>query len=202
MSKKPFSNSHPRRVAAEEANIALMLSGSYVRKTLDQDEYDRLKQTDFNALIFSEVPWVVVTNAKKKSKRGILARIANLSSDGTYVRYRHPVFPKRCSFATLSILAAVAYKPSAFLASLMGNSTLSVKRIRDGSLFTGILVGSEGDTYASLMIPSESPLGFDFIDIELDTNPYNKANLVSIVSRNPKNASAILGSISKSLLSK
>ncbi len=184
MKKRTFSNTHPRREAAEKEGIALMLSGSYVLTTLDKDEFDRLRRTNLASLSFSTNPSVVVTNAASNSKRGKLARIAHLSTDGRYVRYRN-LSGKLASVATLSLVAATAYTPAEFLALFRKNETLHVRRLRDGKEFTGILVGSDEHIYSSLLIPSNASQGFDFLDIETGANAHNSRVLVSIIERNP-----------------
>lgn len=185
MIKRTFSNTHPRREAAEKDGIALMLSGSYVLKSLDQDEFDLLRRTALSSIPFADAPSVVVTNAKSNSKRGKLARIAHLSTDGRFVRYRHRIFASRTSIATLQLVGGLAYTPADFLALVASNETLHVRRQHDRKEFTGILFGSDQHAYSSLLIPSDTAPGFDFLDIETEPNAHNARALVSILARSP-----------------
>lgn len=192
MKKRTFVNTHPRREAAEKDGIALMLSGSYVLTRLDQDEYHLLQLTDLTSISFSDTVSVVITNAKSKSKRGKLARIAHLSTNGRFVRYCDPIFASRTSVATLSLIAAIAHAPTDFLALVRDNETLHVRRLHDRKEFTGILVGSDRHAYSSLLIDSTRSPGFDFLDIETEPNPHNSRTLVAIIDRNPISADAFL----------
>ena len=196
LKRRTFSNTHPRREAAENIGIALMLSGSYVLSSLDQDEYDLLRRTSLADLSFSGLPSVVITNGESKSKRGKLARIAHLSSNGRFVRYRHPVFGSRNSISTLALIAAIAHTPTEFLGGLSRNETLHVRRLHDRKEFTGILVGSDEHLYCSLLIPSSAPPGFDFLDLETEANAHNARALVSIVERNPVKTAELINSLS------
>ncbi|MEO6754500.1 MAG: hypothetical protein ABIP85_22215 [Chthoniobacteraceae bacterium] len=198
MTKRTFSNTHPRREAAEKDGIALMLSGSYVLTSLDQDEFDLLRRTAPNTLSFPDEPTVVVTNAKSKSKRGKLARIAHLSADGRFVRYRNPIFASRTSIATLQLIGGIAYTPANFLAHIANNETLHVRRQHDRKEFTGILYGSDQHAYSSLLIPADTAPGFAFLDIETEPNPHNARALVSVLARNPLSPAQFILSISTS----
>ena len=196
MKRKTFSNSHPRREAAENDGIALMLSGSYVLTNLDQDEFDLLHRMDLKKISFCNSPSVVITNAKSKSKRGKLARIAHLSTNGSFVRYSNPIFTSRTSVATLLIIAAVAYSPADFLSLVRKNETLRVRRLHDHKEFTGILIGSDQHTYSSLLVHSAALPGFNFLDIETEPNAHNANVRVSIIERNPIKTDDFLRNIS------
>ena len=184
MKKQIFINTHPRREAAEKDGIALMLSGSYILSKLDQCEFDSLRQLDQSKIIFSEQPSVVLTNAHSKSKRGKLARIASLSGDSRFARYRHPVFPSQSSIISLQLIKATAFTPNQFVTLLRSNDTLHIRRQFDGKEWVGVHFGSKSHTYSTLVIPAETPLGFDFVDIETEPNPHNTRSIVSIVPKN------------------
>jgi hypothetical protein len=185
MKTPTFHNSHPRRLAAESQGIALMLSGSYVLRNLNQDELDALQRIKHSALKFSDDVSVVVTNAESKSQRGRLARLAFLSSDGQFAKYRHPQFPSRSSVISLRLIKATAHSPRDFVASLKGNETLQIRRQHDAKAWFGILFGSDSHVYSSLVVAAPTSVGFDFIDIETQPNPYNSQMIVSVLQRNP-----------------
>lgn len=195
MTKRTFSNTHPRREAAEKDGIALMLSGSYVLTSLNQDEFDRLRRTALSSIHFVDTPSVVVTNAYSKAKRGSLAHIGHLSVDGRFVRYRHPIFPSRTSVITLKLIKGTAYPIADFQALVRSNETLHVRRQQDWREFTGILIGSDQHKYSSLLIPSGNAPGFDFLDIETESNPHNAGVIVSVIARNPVPAHQFLLSL-------
>ena len=185
MKKRTFRNTHPFREALEKDGIALMLSGSYVLTTLDEDALEAIRRADRSKLSFSEQQSVVVTNAHSNSKRGKLARIARLSSDGRFARYHHPVFSSRSSIISLRLINAAAFTPEQFITLLRDNETLHVRRQCDGRDWVGVLFGSDADVYSSLVIPADTPLGFDLVDIETELNPHNARGVVTVIGRNP-----------------
>jgi hypothetical protein len=184
MSKPKFNYSFPRWEDAEKRGIALQQSGSYVLKSVDQDELDSLARVEFKKISFSDMPFVVVANSQSSSKRGKVARFARMSADGRFASYQHPVFRSRVSYVSLSLIKGTAYTPAQFIDLIRCNDVIRVRRLHDNKEFRGVIFGSDLDAYSTLLVPTRTPIGFDLVDIETEHNAYNKFVVVSVLGRN------------------
>ena len=182
---KRVTNGIGLRKDLEANGIGLNSSGSYVLRSFDADELDRVQKLDFSKLEFSEVDYVVVA----LGPQGSLAKLAKVTSDRKFARY----FGGKC--VPVALIEGEVFTRSDFIKSLAQNSTLRVTRLSDAKDFVGILHGDIAATYKSLIYPA--PTGFFSLDVEENPPPQSLHMKVRIVAIDPPEGAAVKAELLK-----
>jgi hypothetical protein len=183
--RKRITNGIGLRREKEAAGIALNESGSYVLRSFDPDEFDRVNQFDFSKLKFGEEEFVVVA----RGTQGTLAKLARVTGDRQFARYfggKH---------VSVALLEGEVFSQAEFIRSIAQNPTLRVVRARDSKEFVGILHGDRTKNYKSLVYPV--PNGFLILDLEENPPPQSSEMLVRIAAEEPPEGAAIKAELLK-----
>lgn len=184
MSKR-ITNGIGFRREMEAKGIALKSGGSYVLRSFDPDEFDRVKKTDFTKLKFSEEDHVVIA----RGTLGSLAKLARVTSDRKFARY----FGGK--YVSVALIEGEVFSRAEFIRSVASNPTLHVVHISTAKDYVGILHGAIDATYKSLVYPA--PNGFLLLDLEENPPPQALQMKVRIVTTNPSEGATVKANLLK-----
>ncbi|HEV2247237.1 MAG TPA: hypothetical protein VGW37_11350 [Terriglobia bacterium] len=172
MSKR-ITNGFGLRREMEAKGIALLSSGSYVRRSFDPDEFAHVQTLDFSKMQFSDEDFVVVAHGPQ----GTLAKFARVTKDRRFARY----FGRK--YISVALIEGEVFSQREFVRSIANNPTLRVAHVSTAKEYTGVLHGDISATYKSLVYAASS--GFLLLDIEENPPPQATHMKVSILATNP-----------------
>jgi hypothetical protein len=184
MSKR-ITNGIGLRAKLEAAGIGLNSSGSYVLRSFDPDEFDRVQKTDFQKLKFSDEDYVVIAHGTQ----GSLAKFAKVTADKKYARY----FGGK--YVSVALIQGAVFSKSDFIRSIAQNPALRVLHVSSAKQYVGILHGKMDAAYKSLVHPV--PNAFLLLDLEENPPPQSSHMKVCILTNEPPEGTAVRASLLK-----
>ena len=169
----------------EANNIGLNSSGSYVLRSFDEAEFDRVQKTDFSKLKFSDEDHVVIA----LGTRGSLAKLAKVTSDRKYARY----FGGK--YISVALIEGEVFSKAEFIRSIAQNPTLLVTHGFSAKQCIGILHGDITATYKSLVYPVQN--GFLTLDLEENPPPQASHMRVYLTATDPPEGAAVKAELLK-----
>jgi hypothetical protein len=169
----------------EENHIGLNSSGSYVLRSFDSAEFERVQKTDYSKLQFSDEDHVVIA----RGTQGTLAKFAKITSDRKFARY----FGGK--FISAALIEGEVFSKAEFIRSIAQNPTLLITHGFSAKECIGILHGDIAATYKSLVHPV--PNGFLLLDLEENPPPQASHMKVRIVATDPPEGAAVKAELLK-----
>jgi len=173
--------SHKVREAAQAVGIGMQASGSYVCAKFNADAFAELAKTELGSIKFNTARCIAIVRSDREAgKGGTVARIAQASECGRFVRYTADKSIMRTDVVSMEVLTLADFVERA----IAGGTVATIARLEhrqavEGSEKTGYVFGSLSESYSSLVYVLNGKVQIK--DIETRANEYNSHELVCVL---------------------